>query len=144
MSKTIFEELRADHDVQRRLADLTSKTEGDSEGRRELFDRLVDALQRHADAEEKFFYSELMKHDLTRDKARHSVAEHKELDDRVEELQEMEFSNPAWLKKFKELAHRVGHHLDEEEHEVFQPAGKVLSESEKKNLGSGYRTMMEG
>lgn len=143
MADTIFEELRTDHDTQRRLAELTAKTEGDSDGRRELFDRLVKELERHADAEEKFFYSELLKHELTRDKARHSVAEHKELDDRIAELQETDLSSPAWLPRFKDLAHRVEHHLAEEEREVFQPAGKVLNDDEKIRLGSAYRQMME-
>lgn len=34
---TLFEELRDDHDMQRTLLDLLVKTEGDSEGRDELF-----------------------------------------------------------------------------------------------------------
>lgn len=35
MSTTIFEEIRKDHEKQRTLLDLLTKTSGDSEGRRE-------------------------------------------------------------------------------------------------------------
>lgn len=142
-TETIFEALRADHVIQRRLADLLIKTEGDSEGRVELFQRLRRELEAHADAEERFFYVPLMEHDLTQEKARHSVAEHKELDDYVEELEEIDRSSSAWISTAKKLAERLEHHLDEEEHEVFQVAGKALPESAKTGLASDYRAEMD-
>ena len=46
MTTTIFEALRSDHDTQRTLVDLLTSTEGDSDGRRELFDRLKAELDR--------------------------------------------------------------------------------------------------
>ena len=84
-----------------------------------------------------------MSEDMTIGKARHSVAEHKELDDRVEELENTDYSNPQWLVRFKELQHRVLHHLEEEEREVFQMAGKVLDEGQKSSLADVYRNGME-
>ena len=83
---TIFEALRADHDTQRTLIDLLCKTEGDSEGRQELFDKVRLELSAHAKAEERHFYVPLMEVDMTQEKARHSVAEHHELDEMIEEL----------------------------------------------------------
>ena len=142
-TETIFEALRADHVTQRRLAELLIKTEGDSEGRDELFQRLRRELEAHADAEERFFYVPLMEHDLTQEKARHSVAEHKELDDFVEELEEIDRSSSAWIATAKKLAERLEHHLDEEEHEVFQMAGKALPERAKTGLANDYRAEME-
>jgi hemerythrin-like domain-containing protein len=134
----IFEALRADHETQRDLVERLVKTEGDSEERRELFDRLKTELEAHAGAEERYFYVPLMEHDLTQDKARHSVSEHKELDDFVEQLEEYEMSGSQWLQTAKELAHRLTHHLDEEEHEVFQIAGKALTEQDKMSYAEGY------
>lgn len=139
----IFEALRADHEIQRDLADRLLETEGDSEERRELFDRLKVELEAHAGAEERYFYVPLMEHDLTQDKARHSVSEHKELDDFVEQLEEYDMSGSQWLQTAKDLVHRLTHHLDEEEHEVFQIAGKALSERDKQSSGEEYRADMD-
>jgi hemerythrin-like domain-containing protein len=139
----IFEALREDHQKQRTLIDILTKTHGDSEGRRELFDRLKHALEIHANAEERYFYVPLMKHDLTQEKARHSVAEHHELDELIEELESTDMSSPGWLATAKKLGDRLIHHLDEEEHEVFQMAGKALSETQKKELAKSYRAMMD-
>lgn len=140
---TIFEELRNDHDTQRTLIDLLVETEGSSDGRKELFERLRTELEAHAGAEERYFYVPLMEHDTTQDNARHSVAEHKELDDFVERLESYDMSAPQWLLTAKELRERLVHHLDEEEKEVFPVAGKVLEESEKDELGVEYADDMK-
>lgn len=143
MTETIFEALRDDHDGQRRLIDLLTETAGDSDGRRELFDRLRTELVAHAAAEERYFYVPLMEHDLTQESARHSVAEHKELDDFIDELEGTDMSSPQWLPIAKKLADRLLHHLDEEEREVFPVAGKALSDAEKTDLAVEYRADVE-
>lgn len=139
----IFESIREDHETQRTLADLLAKTSGDSEGRDELFRKLKHELQIHADAEERHFYKPLISEDLTQEKARHSIAEHHEIDELIEKLEETDYSDPGWLVTAKTLKEQVEHHLDEEEHEVFQMAGKVLSEDEKISLGKDYRAAMK-
>ena len=141
--ETIFEALRSDHETQRTLIDLLTKTEGASEGREELFARLKEELTAHAAAEERYFYVPLMQHDLTQDQARHSVAEHKELDDFVEQLERYDMTAPQWLITARELADRLVHHLDEEEREVFPVAGKALGDEEKITLGVDYRADMD-
>ena len=138
----IFEELRTDHEVQRDLIARLLETTGDSDERAKLFSRLSEALEAHAAAEERYFYVPLMESDLTQDKARHSVSEHKELDDFVEQLEGYDRTAPAWLETARDLEHRLTHHLDEEEHEVFQLAGKALTQTQKSELASEYRAMM--
>lgn len=140
---TIFEALRADHEKQRTLMDLLIKTEGDSDGRGELFQRLKAELQNHAAAEERHFYVPLMNHDLTQEKARHSIAEHQEIDELIEKLEETDKSSPGWLATARALQDKVKHHLYEEEHEVFQQAGKVLSEERKETLATAYNKEMD-
>lgn len=140
---TIFEALRNDHDRQRQLLAELEQTEGASDERDRLFAALRSQLADHAALEEKYFYSEIMRDDMTIGKARHSVAEHKELDDRIEELEGIDHSNPQWLVRFKDLKHRVLHHLEEEELEVFQMAGKVLDEEQKTSLATAYRDEMD-
>ncbi|MCR9161500.1 MAG: hemerythrin domain-containing protein [Nannocystaceae bacterium] len=138
MSAEIFKTLREDHDKQRTLLDLVGKTKGDSEGRRELFARLKRELEEHAMAEEKSLYAAMMSADGGQEKARHSVAEHKDIDDIVEQLEEMEMSNPRWLATFDRLKHKVLHHLEEEEHEIFQAAGRVLDDERKESLNEVF------
>ena len=140
---TLFEDLRASHDKQRRLLDLLVKTHGDSEGRDELYKRLRAELENHAAAEERALYIPMMEHDMTQEKARHSVAEHHEIDELLETLEETEYDSPGWLASAKKLQHLVTHHLDEEEQEVFQLAGRALGDSEKTSLAKTYRQEME-
>ncbi len=140
---TIFKALRDDHEKQRTLASLLIKTHGQSQGREELLARLKNELESHAGAEERYFYRMLMKYDLTQDKARHSVSEHKQIDDLVGKLEKTDMSSPGWLSIARELSHLVSHHLDEEEHEVFQLAGKVLDEEEQVRLAQQYQQDME-
>ena len=140
---TIFEALRADHEVQRDLADRLIGTTGASDERRDLFARLRTELAAHAAAEERCFYVPLMQDDLSQDKARHSVSEHHEMDELVEQLDGYELGASQWLITAKELHHKVHHHLDEEEQEVFQIAGKVLAESAKTSLADDYEQEME-
>ncbi len=140
--QTVFDALRHDHELQRSLGAELVQTEGDSDVRSAVFDRLKTELAAHADAEERFFYLPLMEHDLTQDQARHSIAEHHELEELVEELEATDRSSAGWLATARELRKRLTHHLDEEEHEVFQLAGKALTETAKTELAASYRGEM--
>ena len=139
---TIFEAIRDDHDTQRTLIDLVVETEGASEGREELWAKLKVELEAHAAAEERYFYVPLMEHDETQDAARHSVAEHKELDDFVEQLEGYDMSGSQWVQTARELRERLLHHLEEEETEVFPVAGRVLADDSKDSLGTDYESDM--
>lgn len=134
----IFEALREDHEIQRSLLKKLVKTSGDTENRDEIFNELKKELSIHADGEERHFYVPLIDSDKTQEKSRHSIAEHHEIDELVEELEKTDYSSSAWLKIAKQLKEKVEHHLDEEEHEVFQMAGKVLTEDQKQTLADEY------
>ncbi|RUO64836.1 hemerythrin domain-containing protein [Idiomarina ramblicola] len=140
---TIFEELRVDHDKQRQLLDILLETEGDAPEREKHYQQLKVQLEQHAAAEERYFYNPLIKDDDTIAMSRHGIAEHHEIDELIETLEQTEMSSPAWLQHFKNLKHKVLHHLEEEEQGFFQRAGKVLDETEKASLGSEYRSMMK-
>ncbi|MCM2129949.1 hemerythrin domain-containing protein [Larsenimonas rhizosphaerae] len=140
---TIFEELRADHDKQRTLLDLLTKTEGDSEGRRELFQQVKDALHHHETAEERHFYSPLMEYDTGVDKSRHGIAEHHEMDELMELMDSTDLSSSAWLGYAKKLQDMALHHFEDEENHYFISAGQKFSDSEKTTLATRYREEME-
>lgn len=139
----IFDELKKEHRVQRDLMTKILETHGESKRRIQLFGELKQSLQAHAKAEERYFYKRLIDFDETQEEARHSIAEHKELDDFIEELEDTDMSSNAWLMTFKHLAERLHHHLDEEEEEFFPTAEDVLSESEQQKLGRSYRESIE-
>lgn len=141
--KNIFEALRESHDKQRRLLDALTDTHGDSDTRDGIFAALKAELAHHAAAEERYFYVPLMEYDMTQEKARHSVAEHHEIDELVESLETTDYSSPAWLSDAKKLRKLVTHHLEEEEQEVFQQAGRVLGEEEKTDLATRYDAFMD-
>jgi len=55
----------------------------------------------------------------------------------------MDYDNTAWLTIAKQLQEKVEHHLEDEEHTIFQMAGKVLSESEKTSFATTYQKSMD-
>lgn len=127
----IFEALREIHEKQRDLSEKLIKTSGDSKERRALFELLKNELFAHAVGEDRYFYIPLMMTDSGLNITRHALAEHHKMDELLEQLTEMELSNPSWLAVAKKLFDTVHHHLQEEEHGFFQQAGKILSAEQK-------------
>ncbi|MCM5705419.1 hemerythrin domain-containing protein [Larsenimonas salina] len=140
---TIFEELRADHDKQRTLLDLLVKTEGNSEGRKELFEQIKAAMHHHETAEERYFYNPLMDYDSGVEKSRHGIAEHHEMDEVMEQMDETDFSSPGWLSLAKKLRDMALHHFEDEEKHYFISAGQKFSDDDKTRLANEYRNEME-
>ncbi len=130
----IYERIVLDHDTQRELAAALEATSGDSEERRELWDRFKPEAEAHAAAEEQTFYAELIADPETQEQARHSVSEHKEAADLLEELGELDMSSSQWLAKFKTLKDDLEHHMSEEENEVFAQARRVISQQQATKL----------
>ncbi|MGY0203215.1 hemerythrin domain-containing protein [Acinetobacter soli] len=134
----IFEALRESHDQQRHLSEKLVQTSGDSDERQQLFDALKNELYAHSVAEDRYLYIPLMFNDTGLDITRHALAEHHEMDEMVEELEQTDMSSPSWIATAKKLADKVHHHLKEEEHKFFQQAGKILDDAEKEKLGKQY------
>ena len=138
----IFEALRQDHEKQRLLLKILTETSGDTAARREYYQELKNQLESHAIAEERHFYTHLLKKDSTVDLTRHGIAEHHEIDELLEKLDETDMSSPAWLRHLKNLQEKVEHHLADEEQEFFQVAGSVLNERQKTQLADEYQKEM--
>lgn len=134
----IFEDLKADHDRHREMLARLEQTDAASDARRSQFDALRKELQAHAAAEEESLYATMLARPDLRDDARHSVAEHKEIDDFLGELLETDMAAPAWLETFKKLRHRYLHHIDEEEEEMFPTADKALSEKIETHMAAVF------
>lgn len=134
----IYAAIKADHDKHRALLETIAETSGASEARKDAWDEFYHDVKSHAAAEEETFYSKLISKTWGQDAARHSVHEHQELDDLMEELREMDMSQGAWLEKFKTLKHDYEHHMDEEENEVFARAREVVPEDEIRGYGERF------
>lgn len=135
---SIYEAIKADHDRHRALLETLGDTSGDSTERRKAWDEFYHEVKSHAAAEEETFYSKLISRTWGQDAARHSVHEHQELDDLMEELNGTDMSSPGWLMRFKTLRHDYEHHIDEEEDEVFTRAKEEIPEEEIAGYGARF------
>jgi hemerythrin superfamily protein len=130
----IFKDLIADHDRQRALLKRIGDNPGTDAPRRDAFEALRLDLQAHAAAEEESLYATMLADPELREDARHSVSEHKEVDDFLGELLDLDFGSDEWDEKFAEMRHRYEHHIDEEEEEMFPTAAEHLSDAEEERL----------
>ncbi len=130
----IFERLKEDHDRHRDLIDKLLDTSGETEERKELFTKLTKELKAHAAAEEQALYSTMLRKPPTTDETRHSVAEHHELDEALNDLAATDMSEGGWLTKFKTFAHDYRHHIDEEEEEHFPDFENYLEDDDMKHM----------
>lgn len=140
MTTTIYDAIRKDHDRHRELLATLADTEGDSETRGKAWKEFYYDVKSHAAAEEETFYAKLMEKTDGQDDARHSVSEHKELDDIMEELNGMDFDNPGWLTRFKTLKHDYEHHMEEEEEDIFPKAREVVDEDKDGSHAEAFLT----
>jgi hemerythrin superfamily protein len=133
----IYSLLKQDHEKHKDLLARLQKASTTQE-KEELWQRFYYDVKGHAAAEEETFYAELMSFSEGQPKARHSVSEHKELDDLLEEMGELKVTDAQWESKFKTLKHDYEHHIDEEETEIFPQAKKVLSQPLADQLGERF------
>ncbi|MXO64740.1 hemerythrin domain-containing protein [Altericroceibacterium endophyticum] len=126
----IFKRLKQDHDRQRDLLEKIEQTHGESEDRARLFESFTVDAKSHAAAEEQALYSTMMRKPETTGETRHSVAEHHEIEEALNDIAATDMSSSAWLTKFKQLKHDYLHHIDEEEDEHFPDFSKYLNDAD--------------
>lgn len=132
----IFSILKSDHDLHRAMLAKIATTTGHGDERRDLFEAFRIEVTAHAAAEEQSLYANMLADPELQEEGRHSVAEHKELDDMLGDLQKMDADETAWLTQFKELRHRYEHHIDEEEEEMFPAAEEAFDAAKASKLGA--------
>ncbi len=135
---TIYETLKADHDKHRDLLARLAETSGDSETRRKLWEEFFYDVGAHAAAEEETFYGPMIETEDGQPHARHSVAEHHELDELMQELNEKDMSSPGWMTTFKQLRHDYEHHIDEEEEDIFPCAKEAVGEDKSGEMAKAF------
>ena len=138
----IFADLKKDHDTHRALLkriDGVRKSE-DKEALAELFDEFRTEVMAHAAAEEESLYATMLAKPDLREEAQHSVSEHKELEDYMEEMAEQEVGSDEWEETYAQLKKRYLHHIEEEEEEMFPAASEGLTSEEEARLATVFET----
>jgi hemerythrin superfamily protein len=131
----IFDRLKQDHDLHR---DLFERLATGGEERDALFTRLTKELKAHAAAEEQALYSTMLRKPETTEETRHSVAEHKEVEDLLNDLAATGPGSGEWADKLAHLRHRYTHHIDEEENEHFPDFASHLTDEDVQYMRSVF------
>lgn len=142
-TQAIFDRLRKDHDRHRALLEQLLATQGDSPERERLFEELTKELKSHAAAEEQALYSTMLRKPPTTDETRHSVAEHHEIEEMLNDLAATDMSAGAWLQKFKSFEDRYRHHIDEEEEDHFPDFKQHLDEDDVAHMTQVFERRKE-
>jgi len=136
MSQDIFVTLETEHETHRNLLDKMADTSGETERRKQLLAEFTKEVKSHAAAEEQALYSTMMRKPELTDDTRHSVAEHQELEEALNDLAATDMSSSAWMAKFKNIDHDYRHHINEEEEDHFPDFKENLTEDERKEMGA--------
>lgn len=134
----IFSTLKHDHDRHRELLDTLMETSGESDERQSIFTELTRELKSHAAAEEQALYSTMLRKPPTTGDTRHSVAEHHEIEEALNDLAATDMASGAWLQKFKDFDHQYRHHITEEEDEHFPDFAKYLDDGDRQHMRSVF------
>lgn len=137
-TQDIFDRLKQDHDKHRELLDKLAQTHGETEERKKLLEAFTVEVKGHASAEEQALYSTMLRKPPTTDDTRHSVAEHHELEEAMNDLAATDMSSSAWMAKFKQLDHDYRHHIKEEEEEHFPEFAKHLTDEDTAHMGKVF------
>ena len=126
----IFDRLKLDHAKHRDLLTRIENTHGDTPERKALFAEFTFEAKGHAAAEEQALYSTMMRKPAQTPCARHSVAEHHEIEEMLNDVAAADPATGAWLTKFKALKEHYLHHIDEEEEEMFPRFARELDDAD--------------
>ena len=135
---SIFHRLKQDHDSHRQLFAKMADAQGEPERLEKLFEQFKVEVKAHAAAEEETLYATMLARPDLREDAQHSVSEHKEIEDYLEEMEEQSFNGAEWRETFAQMKKRYLHHIEEEEEEMFPDAAKDLSAQEEEQLGARF------
>ncbi len=128
--------LKKDHrKAEQLMSELESTTEKAIKTRQRLFAELKDELVVHEEIEEEILYPTLKEHPQAREIVLEGYEEHHVVDVILAELEGLDVSDETWTAKFAVMKENLGHHIEEEEGDMFKKAAQLLSEDELESLG---------
>jgi hemerythrin superfamily protein len=135
----IYDELKKDHDqvkeMMTRIEGLSSRA---SASKMKLFQEMKAALTAHLRAEEKVFYDAMKREKGAHVSALEGYEEHHVADVLMREISRLSPSNEKWAAKFTVLKENVGHHVEEEEGEIWAKAREIFDEATAQGLGQAF------
>lgn len=139
MANPFFQLLRKDHkEVKGILEQLKDAKEGPGKKREELFRKLMEELVPHMKAEEKTFYSSLVRNEEAREHGLEGIEEHHVAELVLKELEKMPKGEDQWSAKFSVFKEILEHHIQEEEGAIFKTAESALKPDEIQNIMSEF------
>lgn len=134
--RTIYDILKREHEEVSELFHELEEAEGAEA--LALYSQLKLKLVPHAKAEEAVVYPRFLQESQAVDITREGIEEHKQVDHLLAELDGTSTDAENWTAKLKVLADMVGHHVDEEELQMFPLAQQSLSERDAAQLADAY------
>jgi hypothetical protein len=132
-----FELLKQDHEkVSGIFEKLEPTTERAIKTRQDLFEKLRNELEIHAEIEETIFYPVLKEAAETREITMEAYEEHNVVKTLLEEMSALSVDSEEWTAKLTVLKENVEHHVEEEEGEMFKSARQVLSKEQIEEIGA--------
>jgi hemerythrin superfamily protein len=128
-----IELLKAQHRLVDSLFEELEQAEDDDE-RETVFQRLADNFAAHATIEEEIFYPQAYG-EKTKDLLKEAVEEHLSAKRVIADLLELEPDDDNYAAKIKVLKEQIGHHVEEEEGELFPEVEKQFGREQLEVLG---------
>jgi ribosome-associated toxin RatA of RatAB toxin-antitoxin module/hemerythrin superfamily protein len=120
---------------------LQIRTATDSAMRRDLTDQMISELVRHAVAEEMYVYPAMKEHLADGEAAvEHDVAEHKELEEEMKKLEDVDPSDPRFDSLLQQLEATLADHVADEETEQFPKLRASIPREQLVELGQKVQT----
>lgn len=125
----IYEYLKKDH---QKVADLFKQftKAKDKLEKVEIVNFIAKELVLHATSEQETFYKVLESHADSKKEALHAEKEHKEIEEKLNEVTSFKDTDAKWEQKVLDLKALVEHHVKEEEGPLFKKAKEVIPEHE--------------
>lgn len=139
--KTIFTQLKSEHDDLKKILEKTEKSQPSQ--RTDYLEKICKELIPHARGEEKTLYAVFRlraqnEGEDSLDLANEGYEEHLVADSLIEILKDIDVESERWIPMFKVLKENLEHHIREEENEIFKQCKKLFSKEEQVLLLDAY------
>ena len=136
----VVDELTADHREATALLDQILST-SDPQTRRDMADTVITELVRHSVAEEMYVYP-VMRDSVPggAEEVEHDVEEHKELEQTMKALEDVDVSSPEFDERLRKLETILADHVQDEESEQFPEMRRRVPREELVELAGKVET----
>lgn len=137
----VIDLLIADHEKVKALFKQVLHMDSDDARLKQLANQIAAELTLHTEAEETIFYPALKKkavsaaENAAKDEVLEAYVEHGSVKELIAQLESLQPSDESYHAILQVMSEQVGHHVDEEESEMFKQARSLLSKQELIDIG---------